>query len=55
MRADNISLVAKKDILICAFGARYLKIHREKHFATVTSRKMRELSRLVIEVNKRDA
>ncbi|XP_044752036.1 uncharacterized protein LOC123311961 [Coccinella septempunctata] len=52
MRADEVSLTAKKDPLICAFGARYLKIHREKHFALVTSRKMREIARLLIEMRK---
>ncbi|KAK9885443.1 hypothetical protein WA026_010939 [Henosepilachna vigintioctopunctata] len=35
MRADKISLEAKQDFLICAFGSRYLKIHREKHFLLV--------------------
>ncbi|KAL1510052.1 hypothetical protein ABEB36_004708 [Hypothenemus hampei] len=54
MRADEISMVAKKDSLICAFGARYIKIHREKHFINVTSRKMRELARLLIELRKID-
>lgn len=53
MRADKISLVAKKDVLICAFGAKYLKIHREKHFINVTSRKMRELAKLLIEIQKK--
>jgi hypothetical protein len=52
MRPDDISLVAKTDELICAFGARYYKCHREKHFINVTSRKMRELARLFIEVKK---
>nr|CAI5866093.1 unnamed protein product [Callosobruchus analis] len=52
MRADQISLVAKKDVLICAFASRYLKIHREKHFILVASRKMRELARLLIEIRK---
>ncbi|KAJ8930016.1 hypothetical protein NQ314_017233 [Rhamnusium bicolor] len=37
MRADKISLEAKADSLICSFGARYLRSHREKHFASVTS------------------
>nr|CAI5845620.1 unnamed protein product [Callosobruchus analis] len=37
MRADKISLEAKSDDLICAFGARYLSTHREKHFVTLTS------------------
>lgn len=48
MRADIISLEAKKDSLICAFGARCLKTHREKHFIWVTSKKMRELFRLLL-------
>ncbi|KAF5282708.1 hypothetical protein FQR65_LT02705 [Abscondita terminalis] len=52
MRADMISLTAKKDELICAFGAKYLKCHRDKHYVTVTSRKMRELARLLMEVTK---
>lgn len=52
MRADQISLTAKKDALICAFAARYLKIHREKHFILIASRKMRELARLLIELKK---
>ncbi|KAK9874363.1 hypothetical protein WA026_002714 [Henosepilachna vigintioctopunctata] len=52
MRADKISLEAKQDFLICAFGSRYLKIHREKHFVNVTSRKMRELARILVEVKK---
>lgn len=54
MRADNISLVAKKDSLICAFGARYLKTHRDKHFINVISRKMRELSKILITVKVLD-
>ncbi|XP_072389433.1 uncharacterized protein [Diabrotica undecimpunctata] len=52
IRADNVSLVAKKDPLICAFGSRYLKIHREQHFIPVASRKMRELAKIVIELRK---
>lgn len=52
MRADNVSLVAKKDFLICAMAARYIKIHRERHFAVVASRKMRELARFLIEIKK---
>lgn len=54
MRADQISLTAKKDKLICAFASRYLKIHRDKHFVLVASRKMRELARLLIEMQKLD-
>lgn len=52
MRADNISLLAKKDPLICAYTSRYLKIHRENNSIIVGSRKMRELAKLLIEVIK---
>lgn len=52
MRPDTISLVAKKDVLICAFAARYVKVHREKHCINVATRKMRELAKLLIEVKK---
>ncbi|XP_064071887.1 uncharacterized protein LOC135193415 [Vanessa tameamea] len=54
MRADKISLIAKSDYLICAFGSQYLKTHREQHFANVVSRKMRELAKLLIETKKID-
>lgn len=49
MRADKVSLRAKKDSLICAFGGRYLNTHREQHHINVCSRKMRELSKVLIE------
>ncbi|CAG9834563.1 unnamed protein product [Diabrotica balteata] len=52
MRADKISLEAKTDTLICAFGSRFLRVHREYHFASVTSRKMRELARILIQLKK---
>lgn len=52
MRADKISLEAKQDSLICAFGLQYLRTHREAHFVNVTSRKMRELAKLLIEIKK---
>lgn len=52
MRADKTSLEVKKDPLICAYGARYLTTHREKHFINITSRKMRELGRLLLEIKK---
>lgn len=50
MRADEISLVAKSDRLICAYGARYLRIHRGSQFVNVTSRKMRELAKLLLKL-----
>ncbi|KAJ8932212.1 hypothetical protein NQ314_014832 [Rhamnusium bicolor] len=54
MRADKVSLEAKNDTLICGFGARYINTHREKHFVQVASRKMRELSKILIEMRKLD-
>ncbi|XP_063923052.1 uncharacterized protein LOC135137359 [Zophobas morio] len=54
MRRDKVSLTAKKDTLICAFGARYIKIHREKHLINVASRKMRELAKILMEIQKID-
>ena len=35
MRTVKISFEAQKYALICEFGARYLKTHREKHFFTL--------------------
>nr|CAI5852083.1 unnamed protein product [Callosobruchus analis] len=52
MTADKVSLAAKKDLLICKFGSLYLKCHREKHLIAVCSRKMRELARLLLEIQK---
>lgn len=52
MRVDKVSMIAKQDILICAFGSRYLNTHREKHFIQVTSRKMRELSKILLAVKE---
>lgn len=54
MRPDEISMIAKQDTLICAFGAEYIKIHRSKNFINIASRKMRELARLLIEMKNRD-
>ncbi|XP_050505687.1 uncharacterized protein LOC126883959 [Diabrotica virgifera virgifera] len=50
MRPDKISVIAQNDSLICAFGSRYIKVHRESHFVDVASRKMRELARLLIAI-----
>lgn len=55
MRADDISLVAKKDSIITHFGAQYIKIHRKKHFVNVASRKMRKLAKLLKELRKIDS
>lgn len=43
-------MIVKGDPLICAFGSRYLKSHKEKHLKTVVSNKMRELGRLLIAI-----
>lgn len=48
MRADDISAVAKNDLLICLYGERHLKKHKREQIATVTSNKMREVARLLI-------
>ncbi|KAK9882394.1 hypothetical protein WA026_020916, partial [Henosepilachna vigintioctopunctata] len=50
MRADMISMTAKSDPLVCAFGARYLKIPRDLHFVHVVSRKMRETAEIILEI-----
>ncbi|KAK5644959.1 hypothetical protein RI129_006259 [Pyrocoelia pectoralis] len=52
MRADEISYTAKTDPLICAVARRYLKSHPDKQFRLVTSRKMRQLAALLIEIKK---
>ncbi|GBP80298.1 hypothetical protein EVAR_37975_1 [Eumeta japonica] len=53
MRADKISFVAKQDPIICEFAEYYMKVHREDDFIPVTSRKMRELAKLLIETQKK--
>jgi len=52
MAPDQISLVAKSDNLIKAFGTRYLKSHKEKHLVAVVSQKMRTLARYLIAMKK---
>lgn len=48
MISDEISVIAKTDDLIKAFGTRYLKCHKEKHLISVASQKMRILARFLI-------
>nr|CAI5834914.1 unnamed protein product [Callosobruchus analis] len=50
----SINCSKKKDMLICAFGARYLSTHRELHHINVCSRQMRELAKVLIESKKAD-
>lgn len=47
---DNVSMVAKKDKLICQVVRGYLKSHREKHQNVVARRIMRRLAMLLINV-----
>nr|CAI5859630.1 unnamed protein product [Callosobruchus analis] len=39
MLPDQVSLKAKKDALICAYGSRYINTHREQHHINICSRK----------------
>ncbi len=50
LAADDVSLVAKKDPIICEVGRRYLRSHKDDHLLIVAKRYMRRLSRLLIEV-----
>ncbi|KAB0804499.1 hypothetical protein PPYR_01469 [Photinus pyralis] len=49
MKVDEISLVAKTDVLIAQFGENYLKKHKRQQMATVCSNKIRELARFLIQ------
>lgn len=50
--ADEVSLVAKKDINICEVARKYVKCHKEVHLTQVARRYMRRLARLLIEIRK---
>lgn len=52
LRADEVSLVAKKDKIICEIARKYIKGHKEKHLIQVARRNMRRLARLLIEARK---
>ncbi|KAK4882511.1 hypothetical protein RN001_005830 [Aquatica leii] len=52
MKADDVSLAAKKDPIICEVARRYIKSHKEKHLLLVAKRIMRRLTRLVLEIRK---
>lgn len=47
-RADRVTLVAKKDIIICEVGRRYIRSHKERHLLVVAKRLMRRLARLLL-------
>nr|CAI5844274.1 unnamed protein product [Callosobruchus analis] len=46
MKPDDVSMVAKRDELICEVARRYIKRHKEKHLLLVAKRHMRKLARL---------
>lgn len=48
MKFDDISFTAQNDKLICAFGARLLKNHRETHLKTYVSQRMTQISKLLL-------
>lgn len=48
MKGDDISFVAKRDLLIVHFGETYLKKHRKERMGYACSNRMRELARLLI-------
>lgn len=50
LRADDVSLTAKRDHIICEVARRYIRSHKEKHLLLVAKRYMRRLARLLIEV-----
>ncbi|KAK4886713.1 hypothetical protein RN001_002984 [Aquatica leii] len=52
LRADKISLTAKRDKIICEVARRYLKSHKEKHLVTVAKRYMRRLARILEQVRQ---
>ncbi|KAK9876275.1 hypothetical protein WA026_012574 [Henosepilachna vigintioctopunctata] len=52
MRVDDISFIAKQDIIICAYAAQYLNSHQGDHCVKVASKKMREMGKLLLEVQQ---
>lgn len=48
MKGDEISFVAKNDLLIAQFGETYIKKHKKEQMIYVCCIRMRELSRLLI-------
>lgn len=50
MRADDISLEAKSDPLICLYGEHLLKKHKRKQIVNSISNKIREMGRLKLQL-----
>lgn len=47
MKCDDITFVAQSDELICLFGSRLLKNHREKHLKNYTSQTLRQQAKFL--------
>lgn len=47
MKYDEVTLTAQNDNLICLFGSRLLKNHRERHLKGYISQRLRQLSKLL--------
>lgn len=47
MKCDEVTLVAQKDELICLFGSRLLKNHRDRHLKSYISQRLRQLSKFL--------
>lgn len=52
LRPDEISMVGKKDGIICEVARRYVRSHKEAHLLPVAKRYMRRLSRLLLKVRE---
>ncbi|CAH0555073.1 unnamed protein product [Brassicogethes aeneus] len=50
MRADRISLMGKSDPIVCQYAEDYLKKHKRPHIANLVSNKIRELGRLLLQL-----
>lgn len=48
MKCDEVTLVAQKDNLICLFGSRLLKNHRERHLKNYISQRLRQLAKFLL-------
>ncbi|KAK4885617.1 hypothetical protein RN001_001888 [Aquatica leii] len=55
MRADEISIIAKKDFLICQYAYSYLKGRRTKGNLDLVRQNVRRLAKLLIFAQKRDS
>lgn len=47
MKCDDITFIAQRDELICLFGSRILKNHRERHLKNYISQRLRQLAKLL--------